>query len=164
MGALQEGVVQKWARDVTLRPGVDRGELELFVDRHGFELPDSLRDLYLLADGSSDCIDYVHFWPLDEIAPVEPKWRTAPEHRTLFGVADYLVHSHAFAIQLDPARHDHGAVYINWYSKRHGFDLVALDYEELLGKYVDNSALLCVPSAYVPPAPLPTARARFPRR
>lgn len=126
------------------RLGVSDEELERFARRHGVRVPPAMRDLYRRADGSSGlCIQELHVRTLSDVAPFDPDGFPA-----LFELADYFVGIIGYAIQLDPRRSDHGAIYAHWYTPRHAPVRVARGLQDLLTAYLGGTLLhLLQPSA-----------------
>jgi hypothetical protein len=138
--SLADRVAATWPR----RPGVTDEELERFERRHAVRVPAAMRDLYRRVDGSSGlCIQELHVRALSHVAPFDPS-----RYPTLFELADYLVSTFGYAIQLDPSRSDHGAIYAHWYTPRHAPVRIARGLDDLLDAFLGQTLLhLLQPSA-----------------
>ena len=100
-----------WWREAGLafNPGVSRKELDGFEKCFKTKLKPDMRAYFLrvngMEPGEMDPQCHIRFWPLEEVKPVQEEvdapWREQYMDYYLF--ADYLLWSHGYAIDLNPA-------------------------------------------------------------
>ena len=125
------------------RPGVCMPAIDSFECTYGVVLPEDLREYFLAANGLYEWDEdnrLVEFYPLEELRPAtEPRPQHVdllaeiPDPRTWFVIADYLVSSHVFAVQLRDVAAAGGAV-ISAYGPL--WRIVARSWAEFLHRHV----------------------------
>jgi hypothetical protein len=107
-----ERIKARWAAEgIKIRPGASTEALAWFEDHHRVALPPALRAYFEAVDGSGDIFDdaLIRFWPLAEVETIAEYhgWEPSevPEFDGWFLFADFLIHSHVYAVHLtsDPA-------------------------------------------------------------
>lgn len=118
VGVIDE-FVQGWGLVPDERPpGVGEDALVEFERRHSLRLPDDFRDYFLLANGTGQASDdnFIRFWPLNEVVPVEVELADYAPDKDLypgaFVFADYSICAWLWAIQLDGDPGDVGRVFL----------------------------------------------------
>lgn len=98
-------LVRRWeASGVSKRPGVSDAAIAAFEQTHRVRLPREMADLFRLHDGmeKNEYDDaHVRMWPIAEVYAIEsdPTLK-ASASPGLFVFADYMLWTHAYAVQL----------------------------------------------------------------
>ncbi len=137
-------LTQRWKEArLTIRPGVRAERLGQFKQRSGVQLGPGIREYFKAVNGMAldemdpDC--HMRFWPLQEVKPVQEEF-DAPwvaQYTGSYLFADYLLWSHAYAIDLTPAGQE-AIVMVGGKTPRP----VAPSFTDFVWMYLDNSEQL----------------------
>lgn len=103
-------LAQRWKEArLTIRLGVPAERLDQFKQRFNAHLGPDIREYFEAVNGMAlgemdpDC--HIRFWPLEEVKPIQEEvdapW--VAQYTGYYLFADYLLWSHAYAIDLNPA-------------------------------------------------------------
>jgi hypothetical protein len=96
----------------------NESEIDAFESKYHVRLPPDFRAYVASLNGGESGRDgpmdsaSIAFWRLDQIQPLNAQRKDGP--RDLFAFADFLIDSHAYAIQLSEDPNEPAPVFIDW--------------------------------------------------